>query len=400
MAEYSTQITQTPQVSYLTQDHLGSPRVITDSVGNILARKDFSAFGDETATAQRTTALGYKPENIRQDYTGYQKDDESGLEYAQARYYNSAHGRYTSIDPLTASANIKDPQTFNRYSYAMNSPYKFTDPLGLISSSTGACGQWCPNSDGGGGGYSSEYSRGKQQTEGAGLIAQTADDPPPPPSPPGVVSAGDITSTVKLPTEYDGVLEDGTKVTYMLPKETQSALQSAAEISEQTNLAQSQNANAAVSQLRSEFAHGYMYKNPKMYSLFGVPDVDFNSSNGTIIPVSIPDVGFNITVGPVTPTNSGLDTSYSEGALNLVKAANSQLQEIRQMENFQKAENFAATEIKTRSQNDSLPVTFKVKGSSEVKNGSISKATLISHYNRAIDVGRSQAVTRIGSVSR
>ncbi|MBT1655048.1 hypothetical protein KK470_30360, partial [Klebsiella pneumoniae] len=35
--------------------------------------------------------------------------------------------------------------TFNRYAYALNSPYKFTDPLGLIPSTTGACGQWCQN---------------------------------------------------------------------------------------------------------------------------------------------------------------------------------------------------------------------------------------------------------------
>jgi RHS repeat-associated protein len=117
----------------LTQDHLGSPRIITDNVGKVIARKDFNAFGDETNSAQRTELLGYKPEEIRQDYTGYQKDDESGLEFAQARYYNNKHGRFTSVDPLTASANVKDPQTFNRYSYAMNSPYKFTDPLGLVS---------------------------------------------------------------------------------------------------------------------------------------------------------------------------------------------------------------------------------------------------------------------------
>jgi RHS repeat-associated protein len=125
--------TTTPQVSYLTQDHLGSPRIITDNVGKVIARKDFNAFGDETNSAQRTEPLGYKPEEIRQDYTGYQKDDESGLEFAQARYYNNKHGRFTSVDPLTASANVKDPQTFNRYSYAMNSPYKSTDPLGLVS---------------------------------------------------------------------------------------------------------------------------------------------------------------------------------------------------------------------------------------------------------------------------
>jgi RHS repeat-associated protein len=131
VAEYSTQISQTPQVSYLTSDHLGSPRVITDSLGKVIARHDYSAFGDETYTVQRTQGLGYKPDTIRQDYTGYQKDDESGLEFAQARYYNTAHGRFTSVDPLMASANVKNPQTFNRYSYVLNSPYKFSDPLGL-----------------------------------------------------------------------------------------------------------------------------------------------------------------------------------------------------------------------------------------------------------------------------
>lgn len=70
--------------------------------------------------------------NIRKDYTGYEKDNESGLEFAQNRYYNSSHGRFTSVDPLTPSATIKNPQTFNRYSYVTNSPYKFTDPLGLM----------------------------------------------------------------------------------------------------------------------------------------------------------------------------------------------------------------------------------------------------------------------------
>ena len=68
-------------------------------------------------------------DEVRKDYTGYEKDEESGLEFAQARYYNTTHGRFTSVDPLTASATIRNPQTFNRYSYALNSPYKFTDPL-------------------------------------------------------------------------------------------------------------------------------------------------------------------------------------------------------------------------------------------------------------------------------
>jgi len=132
-----------PAVSYMTSDHLGSPRVVTDANGAVLSRKDFAAFGDETITTQRTAALGYVAPDIRQDYTGYLKDEESGLEFAVNRYYNILHGRFTSVDPLPSSATVRNPQSFNRYSYVLNSPYKFTDPLGLIpgrADPTGFCG--------------------------------------------------------------------------------------------------------------------------------------------------------------------------------------------------------------------------------------------------------------------
>jgi RHS repeat-associated protein len=117
----------------LTTDHLSSPRVITDADGKVKSRKDYTAFGETTSTVQRTANLGYESPNVRQGYTGYEKDVESGLEFAQARYYSATHGRFTSVDPLMASASIKNPQTFNRYSYVLNSPYKYTDPLGLIA---------------------------------------------------------------------------------------------------------------------------------------------------------------------------------------------------------------------------------------------------------------------------
>jgi hypothetical protein len=69
VAEYST-----PQVSYLTADHLGSPRVITDQNGVVTTRKDYAAFGDEI-TAQRTS----DPSEIRKGYTGYEKGHGIGI---------------------------------------------------------------------------------------------------------------------------------------------------------------------------------------------------------------------------------------------------------------------------------------------------------------------------------
>lgn len=40
-------------------------------------------------------------------------------------------GRFTSVDPLMASASTVSPQTFNRYTYALNNPYKYVDPSGM-----------------------------------------------------------------------------------------------------------------------------------------------------------------------------------------------------------------------------------------------------------------------------
>ena len=56
---------------------------------------------------------------------------ETGLDFAEARYYNNSQGRFTAVDPLMASAKAANPQTMNRYGYALNNPYRMTDPSGM-----------------------------------------------------------------------------------------------------------------------------------------------------------------------------------------------------------------------------------------------------------------------------
>jgi RHS repeat-associated protein len=63
--------------------------------------------------------------------TSYERDNESGLDYAQARYYSNQYGRFTSVDPLMASAKASNPKTWNRYSYTLNNPLKYIDPDGM-----------------------------------------------------------------------------------------------------------------------------------------------------------------------------------------------------------------------------------------------------------------------------
>ena len=53
------------------------------------------------------------------------------MDFAEARYYASTQGRFTSSDPLLSSGETTDPQTWNRYAYSLNNPLKFVDPFGL-----------------------------------------------------------------------------------------------------------------------------------------------------------------------------------------------------------------------------------------------------------------------------
>jgi len=157
VTEYSTIVANSTdaKVAYLTNDHLGTPRIKTDANGNVTARHDYHPFGEEIGTLAvvpgspqpRTAALGYQSDSVRQKFTGYERDTETDLDFAQARYYGSSHGRFTSVDPYNIIFEkekgknekeklqifliyISQPQIWNKYSYSVNNPLKFTDPDG------------------------------------------------------------------------------------------------------------------------------------------------------------------------------------------------------------------------------------------------------------------------------
>ena len=131
VAEYSTATNPTPQTSYLTSDNLGTPRISTDQNGTVISRHDYQPFGEEAVTAQRVNRSDYQGDAVRNEFTGYQKDEETDLDFAQARYFDSVFGRFSSPDPLMASASATNPQSLNRYIYVGNNPLNITDPTGL-----------------------------------------------------------------------------------------------------------------------------------------------------------------------------------------------------------------------------------------------------------------------------
>lgn len=135
-----------PTTTYLTADHLGTPRINTDGSGTVLARHDYMPFGDEIFTAltpQRTTIVGYPgADSERQQFTGYERDDETELDFAQARMYSYKLGRFLSADEPLLDQQETDPQSWNLYSYVTNSPLRYTDPTGLwkkVDCTSGEC---------------------------------------------------------------------------------------------------------------------------------------------------------------------------------------------------------------------------------------------------------------------
>jgi RHS repeat-associated protein len=142
IAEYSTAAPPAnPTTNYTVTDQLGSPRVIVNAWGEVVSRRDFMPFGEELApdASNRTAGLKYgSVDSVRQKFTGYQKDDETGLDFAENRMYENRHARFTAIDPLLASGKSANPQTFNRYVYVLNNPLVLVDPDGLqVATATG-----------------------------------------------------------------------------------------------------------------------------------------------------------------------------------------------------------------------------------------------------------------------
>ena len=132
-AEYGGQAISQAATNYLTTDHLGSTRVVTDQNKAVKARYDYLPFGEEVVTSLsgRSGVTSYSnTDKTRQKFTSKERDNESGLDYFLARYHSNKQGRFTSVDPENAGASPDDPQSWNGYAYARNNPLIYVDSTG------------------------------------------------------------------------------------------------------------------------------------------------------------------------------------------------------------------------------------------------------------------------------
>ncbi|TCM99391.1 RHS repeat-associated protein [Paenibacillus sp. BK033] len=105
--------------SYLYNGHADVTALVQDN-GTIAATYTYDVFGN------LTSQTGTVNNSIR--YAGYQYDDESGLYYLNARYYDPKIARFMSEDTYDGEQN--DPLSLNLYTYGHNNPIRYTDPTG------------------------------------------------------------------------------------------------------------------------------------------------------------------------------------------------------------------------------------------------------------------------------
>jgi RHS repeat-associated protein len=120
-----------PLVYQLHTDHLNTPRIATDTAGNIRWRWMAEPFGSTVAESNPSN-LGAITLPLR--FPGQYFDQESGLHFNWHRYLDPQNGRYTQPDPLGLDAG-----DVGLYSYVFNQPTRFTDPDGRIVPAVAAC---------------------------------------------------------------------------------------------------------------------------------------------------------------------------------------------------------------------------------------------------------------------
>lgn len=110
-------------IGYYQHDQLGTPIQATDKYGNVVWAAEYNVFGKASITTPPATQ---NAPIITSDLRlpGQVEDQEIGLHYNWRRYYDTADGRYTSMDP----AGLIDDAT--RYLYVNGNPLNLADPSG------------------------------------------------------------------------------------------------------------------------------------------------------------------------------------------------------------------------------------------------------------------------------
>ncbi|MGD8843270.1 MAG: RHS repeat-associated core domain-containing protein [Gammaproteobacteria bacterium] len=107
---------------YVHNDHLGTPRALTDEAGTTVWRAEYDPFGEATVDEDPDGDGVLVAFSGR--FPGQYYDQETGLHYNYLRYYDPATGRYITSDPIGLNGGL------NTYLYGDANPLRYIDPTG------------------------------------------------------------------------------------------------------------------------------------------------------------------------------------------------------------------------------------------------------------------------------
>ncbi|MCL1809619.1 MAG: nucleotidyltransferase domain-containing protein [Clostridiales bacterium] len=124
-----------PAVMYILklhhhQDRLGVTDYLTAAAagGKVMGYVTYDDWGALTAKAVLNCRL--RQLDLVQDYTGHPYDQVLAAYYAKARMYDAIDRRFMAVDPVKGS--VSDPQSMVQYTYCLDNPVLYVDPLGLM----------------------------------------------------------------------------------------------------------------------------------------------------------------------------------------------------------------------------------------------------------------------------
>jgi RHS repeat-associated protein len=109
------------EITYLHHDLAGSVIAATDANGAVIWKEEYRPYGERVMNDPASASN-------RQFFTGKPLDQDTGLSYMGARYYDPVVARFTGSDAVGFSPG--KVHSFNRYAYGNNNPYRFIDPDG------------------------------------------------------------------------------------------------------------------------------------------------------------------------------------------------------------------------------------------------------------------------------
>ncbi|SFR26774.1 intein C-terminal splicing region/intein N-terminal splicing region/RHS repeat-associated core domain-containing protein [Lentzea waywayandensis] len=118
------------KITWLASDHQGTSQIAVDRATMAVTKRRQLPFGGPRGSAAFPGERGF---------VGGTNDPSTGLVNIGARQYDSAVGRFLSVDPIMDPA---DPQQWNAYVYSNNSPITFSDPSGLWCDSCNEGAGW------------------------------------------------------------------------------------------------------------------------------------------------------------------------------------------------------------------------------------------------------------------